>query len=540
MDPTAVNIIIFLVCLTLLVFLLDINIVKVFKDGVKFFSCILNPFCTDSLNWKVILNVIKKSLLKLNPLYTLKNPIVFIVEVGAIIITAITFSHAIQYTDYSFNLQLSIWLWISVFCSNFVETLAQYKHSEQNEQQSKTKIYVNRIAKNGKIENVPVLRLRKGDLIVLNKNDTVPCDGELFTGIALIDESAVIGESVPVVKEADTERNKILKGTKVLYGNIKLKITTNQAVTLIDEFLRITEPPKKLKTPDESAVDATLIGLAIVFLGIIIILVVFADYSKVIISTSALIALFVCLLPTTIGGLLPAIGPSSVEEFSKNNFPLSCVDKDKSCDNIFPSYLQKHSSGNDFSAQTTKSSNFFAQEQSSVVSYVDSGIKEESNIFKHKNLNMKFGGNVIRAEAPVISDFGPVINFEYLLTIALNILGLSKQILATRGNLVMFSVAYDVSKYFAVIPALCASQHPISGVFNVIQLASIKSAVLSVVMFNALIIFLLIPFVFRESVKSQPGATIKNNIKTYGFLGVLLPFIGIKLVNILVVYFHWA
>lgn len=540
MDPIVIKIIVFLALLTLLLFLCDIEIAKVFNKDLFSYSNLKSFYSACVHKIRVLISAINKSILKLNPIYALKNPIVFIVEVGAIIVTTITFSHAMQYEDYSFNLQLSVWLWITVLCSNLVETLAQDKKTKEPEQPKKSQVFVNRISRNGKIENVPLILLRRGDLILLKKNDAVPCDGELFQGIALIDESSVRNVSIPVIKEADTDRNKLLKDSKILYGNIKLKITANQTIIFINDFLNSTDNAKKHKTPDDTALDAALIGLTVVFLSIIIILVIFADYSKVIIATSALIALFVCLLPTTIGGLLPAIGPSSVEAFSKHNLLSTNANTNTSGDDNLVSSLSKSDSLYDFSSQASIPSNFYPPKQPSVVAYVNSKIQDASNILAHNNLNLNFSDEVIKAESPVIAEFSTVIDFEFLLATALNVLGLVKQILVARGNLVVFCLAYDISKYFALIPALCASQHPMSGFLSLFQLASIKSAVLSVVMFNALVILLLIPFAFPDSVKLKPEATLKSNIRIYGFLGVLLPVIGIKLINVLVVYFHWA
>lgn len=541
MDPIIIKIIVFLALLTLLLFLCDIDMTKICKSGKISFSGVKSFLQASFLKFKALIRAINKSFLKLNPLYALKNPIIFIVEVGAIIITTITFSHAMQFEDYSFNLQLAIWLWITVLCANLVETFAEDKKLPENNQPKKSQVYVNRILRNGKVESVPLVLLRRGDLVVLKKNDTVPCDGVLFQGIALIDESAVGNVSIPVIKDADTDRNILIKGSKVLYGNIKLKITANQAIIFINDFLNSIEKPLKKKTPDDTALDAALIGLTIVFMSIIIFLVIFADYSKVIIATSALIALFVCLLPTTIGGLLPAIGPSSVEVFSKNNLFSNPTTFDNSYEDKPIHSLSKSDSGYDFpsTSPTALALNFYPPQQPSVVAYVNSKIQEANNIFAHKNMNLKLSDDVIRAEAPAIAEFR-TIDFEYLLATALNVLGLAKQILVARGNLVIFCLAYDVSKYFAIIPALCASQHPMTGVLSIVQLASIKSAVLSVVMFNALVILLLIPFASPKSVKLKHEVTLKSNIQIYGFLGVLLPFICIKLINILVVYFHWA
>lgn len=531
---------ILLVLLTLLVFLFDIDIIKAVKDGLNSFSKNLKSFWANLAKYKVILTALKKSFLKLNPLYTLKNPLVFIVELGAIIITAITFTYAIKFQDYSFNLQLAIWLWVSVFCSNFIESLAEDKDSKDTDQANKKKTYVNRISKNGKVESVPIILLKKGDLILLRKNEKVPCQGLLFSGIALIDESSICGSSIPVVKEADTPRNVIYQGTTVLYGSIKLKITSNQVLTIFDQFLNIHEYTKKNKNPDEAAIDSILVGLAIIFLGIIFLLVIFADYSKVIISTSALIALFVCLLPTTVGGLLPAIGPSSVQEFSKKN-PLSTqFDLDKSLRNnlftspVSASFNQSYNAINTAQAQKHPFGYYYANSRLE-------GMKEgTNNISAQTNKHTLYTNEYIGADAAAIGSYANKIDFEYMLAGALNILGLAKQILMARGNLVAFSLAYDISKYFAIIPALCASQHPMAGFFSIIQLASIKSAVLSVVIFNALIIVSLTPFSMPEKVSFQSANMLKNTIKNYGLLGVLLPIICIKIINVLVVHLHLA
>lgn len=536
MDPIVIKLIVFFALLTLLLFLCDIDMAK-FKSRLNFFTGIKPLLKACVLKVKRLIIVIGKSFLMFNPICALKNPVIFIVEVGAIIITTITFSHVMQFADYSFNLQLALWLWITVFFANFVETLAQARNTPESNLPKKSQVFVNRILRNGKVESVPLVMLRRGDLVALNKNDTVPCDGVLFQGIALVNESAAGDIFVPVIKDADTDKNVLLKGSKVLYGNIKLKITANQAIVFINNLLNSTQIPLKTKAPEDTALDAALMGLTIVFMSIIIFFVIFADYSKVIIATSALIALFVSLLPTTIGGLLPAIVPSSVEVFSKINSFSNPTTLDNSYEDKRTNPSFKSDSGYDLTPLT---SNFYPPQQPSVVAYVSSKIQEANNIFAHKNMNLKIHDDIIRAEAPAIPELTTIIDFEYLLTTALNVLGLAKQIFATRGALVIFCLAYDVSKYFAIIPALCACQHPMTGVLSLFQLASIKSAVLSVVMFNALVLLLLTPFASPKFIKLKPEDRLRCNIRTYCFLGVLLPFICIKLINVLVVYFHWA
>lgn len=541
MSPIIMQTIIIFTILTLTVFIFDIDIAKLYNDSSNFISCIFKPFCNNLSQEKILASTFKKTFFKLNPFYMLRNPLIFIVEVGAIIITVITFSHAIQFADFSFNLQLSLWLWFTVICANFVESISESNDNSEADEFDKTKMFVSKIAKNGKIKNVPVISLKRGDLILLKKNQIVPCDGVLFHGIALIDESFIRGKSVSVVKEADTDRNAIMRGSKVLYGSIKLKITMNQSLNFFDQFLDIAENIKSHKTPEENAVEAILITLTILFLGVIICLVFFADYSKVIIATSALIALLVCLLPTTIGALLPAIGPSCSEESSKSNFCLSncnAMTPSKVNQNTFMSATLKHNFNNILPNSSTQVSDATEHELSSTASYVSSDIHDEQNIFSTTGDGLMLIDGVLQQEIGV--ERLSIIDFQYLFSVTLNILGLGKQILIARGNLVIFSVCYDIAKYFAIIPALWMSQYPVAGVLNIMHLASVKSAVLSVVIFNALIIFFLIPFAALSPEPTQSETMLKRNIRTYGFLGLLLPFVGIKLINVFVVLFHWA
>lgn len=258
---------------------------------------------------------------RLNPVDMARNPVMLVVEIASVITTLITVYNIKNGVPFSFNLQISIWLWFTVLFANFAEALAEGKGKAQADtlKKSRSETFANRILNNGKIENVPALVLKKDDMVLVKDTEIIPCDGELIDGVALVDESAITGESAPVVRESGGDRSGVTGGTKVLSGTVKIKITANPGETFLDQMIKMVESAKRQKTPNEKALEILLIGLTILFLVVVTTLKFFAGYMTVTISIPVLIALLVCLMPTTIGGLLPAIGIAGMDRLLSHN-----------------------------------------------------------------------------------------------------------------------------------------------------------------------------------------------------------------------------
>ena len=661
---------------------------------------------------------IKGSFIKLNPVSMLRSPVMFIVEIGAVITTLITIYNIAKGNSFSFNLQISLWLWFTVLFANFAEALAEGKGKAQAEslKKSRSETFANRINEDMKIEVIPALSLKKGDIVLVGDNEIIPCDGEMAEGVALVDESAITGESAPVVREAGGDKSGVTGGTKVLSGHVKIKITANPGETFLDQMIKMVEGAKRQKTPNEKALEILLVGLTVLFLVVVVTLKFFAGYMGVAIAIPVLIALLVCLMPTTIGGLLPAIGIAGMDRLLSHNviamsgraveasgdvnvvlldktgtitlgnrlatefIPANGVEEKELAHAAMLSSLaddtpegrsvvvlakeKLHVRGRDiktpegakfieFSAETRMSGVDFGQTQirKGAVDAIEKltkslghefpqevriafekvasqggtplvvaengkvlgvirlkdvlkqGIKERLHQLHLMGIKsvMITGDNpmtaaAIAAEAGV-SDFiaeakpemklakirdyqnngymvamigdgtndapalaqadvavamnagtqaareaSNMIDLDSSPTKLLDIVEIGKQILITRGALTTFSVANDVSKYFAIIPALFVAQFPALKILNIMQLTSPQSAILSAVIFNAIIIPCLIPLSLKgvKYKQTTAEAMLKKNIFIYGFGGLLLPFVAIKLIDILVVLLHLA
>lgn len=662
---------------------------------------------------KFITKAIYDSFLKLNPVNMLRNPVMFTVEIGSVLTTLITIFNIIQNHPFGFNLQISLWLWFTVLFANFAEALAEGKSKAQAEslKQARSDVIAKKLLPNGDIEPTPALSLRKGDIVIAADNHIIPSDGEILEGVALVDESAITGESAPVVRESGGDKTGVTGGTKVLSGNIKIRITANPGETFLDQMVEMIEGAKRQKTPNEKALEILLIGLTILFLVVVITLNFFAGYVDVKISIPILVALLVCLMPTTIGGLLPAIGIAGMDRLMNHNVialsgraveaagDVNIVLLDKTgtitlgnrlatefipAPNVNYEHLARAAMlssladetpegrsivvlakeklglrGRDirtpegskfieFSAETRMSGvdihdkqirkgatdaieefvkpygKTFPKEVKYAVERVageggtplvvcengivlgvvrlkdvlKTGIRER--LLQLKNIGitsvMITGDNPVTAAAIAaeagVTDFiaqarpetklerirnyqsqgymvamigdgtndapalaqadvavamnagtqaareaANMVDLDSSPTKLLDIVEIGKQILITRGALTTFSVANDVAKYFAIIPALFAAQYPILNILNIMHLASSQSAILSAVIFNAIIIPFLIPLSLKgvQYKQTSPKTLLIRNLFIYGLGGLILPFIGIKLIDILVV-----
>lgn len=670
-----------------------------------------------SILWskEIILPAMQSAFARLSPFSMWRNPVMLIAATCALITTIITAFHWYEQAPISFNLQISIWLWITVIFANFAEALAEGKGKAQAEslKQTRSEVFAQRLNADGTIETVAALSLRKGDIVLLEDNQIVPSDGEIIEGVALIDESAITGESAPVVRESGGDRNGVTGGTKILSGKIKIEITANAGETFLDQMIDMIESAKRKKTPNEIALEILLVGLTALFIAITVTLPAFAHYMHVTIPVPILIALLVCLMPTTIGGLLPAIGIAGMDRLLSHNVialtgraieaagDVNIVLLDKTgtitlgnrlATEFIPAPGVKEKElarfamlssladdtpegrsivvlakdilkirGRDirqpqgskfieFKAETrisgidmnnrqirkgaTDSMEEFATQhhvefplavKEAVTKVAMSGgtplvvadrevvygvihlkdvLKQgtKERLLQLKNIGissiMITGDNPITAAAIAaeagVSDFiaqatpdaklrriqkyqqegymvamigdgtndapalaqadvavamnagtqaareaANMVDLDSTPTKLLDIVEIGKQILITRGTLTTFSIANDIAKYFAIVPALFV-QYPVLNALNVMHLSTPQSAILSAVIFNAIIIPSLIPLALKGVKYEQISvkSLLKKNLLIYGLGGIILPFVAIKVIDLLLVFLH--
>src|SRR5690348_16602598 len=277
---------------------------------------------------EIVGRAFRASFVKLNPVTLFKNPVMFVVEVGATLTTLFMIRDLVGGKgDMGFQLQITLWLWFTVLFANFAEAMAEARGKAQADTLRKTKTdsMANRILNNGKIEVVPASKLRSGDIVVVKAGELIPGDGEVIEGIATVDESVITGESAPVIRESGGDRSAVTGGTRVLSDQIKIKITSNPGETFLDKMIALVEGAERQKTPNEIALNILIAGLTLIFLLAVATLQPFAAYAVGAAGTGAvpgvavLVSLLVCLIPTTIGGLLSAIGIAGMDRVMQHN-----------------------------------------------------------------------------------------------------------------------------------------------------------------------------------------------------------------------------
>jgi len=667
---------------------------------------------------KILKNAIIDSFWKLHPRLMVKNPVMFVVEVGAVITMVVLVANVIERTGgYCFGLQITLWLWFTVLFANFAEAMAEGRGKAQAEtlRKARAETEARRLREDGTTEVMPSSKLRSGHVVLVAAGEFIPGDGEVIEGVASVDESAITGESAPVIRESGGDRSAVTGGTRVLSDEIKVRITSNPGQTFLDRMICLVEGASRQKTPNEIALNILLAGLTIIFLLAVVTLQPFAIYSGAPQNIFALVSLLVCLIPTTIGGLLSAIGIAGMDRLIQRNViamsgraveaagdvDVLLLDKtgtitlgNRQATVFHPSpgvtegelasaaqlasfadetpegrsivVLAKEKYGLrgrelaphnptfiPFTAQTRMSgvnmdhteirkgapeaiSRYVAEGgqivptevQESVeriaksggtpllvamnhrvygtielTDIVKGGIRERFDHLRAMGIRtmMITGDNpltaaaiarqagvddflaeakpedkmgLIRSEqakgklvamtgdgtndAPALAqadvgvamntgtqaakEAGNMVDLDSNPTKLIEIVEIGKQLLITRGALTTFSVANDVAKYFAIIPAMFAGTFPLLGVLNVMKLRTPESAILSAVIFNALIIIALIPLALR-GVKYRPlgaAALLRRNLLIYGLGGVIAPFLGIKLIDVLVGWIHLA
>src|SRR5919108_1573056 len=264
----------------------------------------------------IVVRAIVDSFAKLHPRTMMKNPVMFVVEVGAVLTTLQLVRDTLHHTGaFGFGLQITLWLWFTVLFANFAEAMAEGRGKAQAEtlRKARAETQAHRLRTDGSIETVPSSKLRSGDVVVVSAGEFIPGDGEVIEGVASVDESAITGESAPVIRESGGDRSAVTGGTRVLSDHIVVRIATNPGESFLDRMIALVEGASRQKTPNEIALDILLAGLTLVFLIAVVSLQPFADYSNITISVTVIVALLVCLIPTTIGGLLSAIGIAGMD-----------------------------------------------------------------------------------------------------------------------------------------------------------------------------------------------------------------------------------
>src|SRR5262252_663208 len=270
---------------------------------------------------KIIRRALLDAIRKLNPIKMMGNPVMFVVEVGSVLTTILLIRNITQGAGVGFELQITLWLWFTVLFANFAEAMAEGRGKAQADtlRRAKTETIAHRLFPDGRLETVPAPRLRKDDVVIVSAGEFIPGDGEIIEGVASVDESAITGESAPVIREAGGDRSAVTGGTRVLSDYIKVRITSNPGETFIDRMIALVEGAERQKTPNEIALNILLAGLTIIFLLAVVTLQPFAVYSHAPQSVFVLVSLLVCLIPTTIGGLLSAIGIAGMDRLVQRN-----------------------------------------------------------------------------------------------------------------------------------------------------------------------------------------------------------------------------
>ncbi len=666
----------------------------------------------------LVKEALKQSFIKLSPAKMFRNPVMFTVWIGTLVMTGVCVWIATGEThqgSLAYNIIVTAVLLITLLFANFAEAIAEARGKAQADSLRKTReetpakwiqtigeMYVN------EIKIVPSSQLKKGDIFLCETGDTIPSDGEIIEGLATIDESAITGESAPVIREAGGDKSSVTGGTKVLSDKIKVKVTTAAGESFLDKMIALVEGASRQKTPNEIALTILLAGFTLVFIIVTITLKPFGDYAQTPITIAAFISLFVCLIPTTIGGLLSAIGIAGMDRALRANvitksgkavetagdIDVLLLDKtgtitigNRKATNFYPangidekdfvkaavlssmsdetpegksiielaginplSYKMENPRFIKFTAETRssgvefqntrirkgasdairklceKAGNTFPAETAEQVKIISSnggtplvvaenekviGVIELQDIIKPgiserferlrkmgiktvmvtgdnpltaKYIAEKAGVddfiaearpedkmNYIRKEqslgrlvammgdgtndAPALAqadvgvamnsgtqaakEAGNMVDLDNDPTKLIEVVEIGKQLLMTRGTLTTFSIANDVAKYFAIVPALFIASIPALQGLNIMKLHSPESAILSAVIFNAIIIPLLIPLALKGVAYKPIGASalLRRNLLIYGLGGVIVPFIGIKLIDLLVTIF---
>ncbi len=563
-----------------------------------------------------VIDSIKQSFVKLNPRVMIKNPIMFTVEVCTAIMFLVMLYSIVNDSQGSFiyNLWVFVILFITLLFANFAEAIAEARGKAQADSLRKTREETPaKLIVNGTLKTVSSSRLKKGDIFVCEAGDVIPADGEIIEGLASIDESAITGESAPVIREAGGDKSSVTGGTKVLSDQIKVMVSTQPGESFLDKMIALVEGASRQKTPNEIALTILLAAFTLVFVIVCITLKPFADYTGTVITIASFLSLFVCLIPTTIGGLLSAIGIAGMDRALRANVITKSGKAVETAGDIDTLLLDKTGT---ITIGNRKATRFYPAQgvdehafiEACLLSSVSDDTPEGKSIIelgresglrmrnlntdgahmikftaetKCSGINLKDGTEIRKGafdaidkmeyikkeqaagklvammgdgtnDAPALAqanvgvamnsgtqaakEAGNMVDLDNDPTKLIEIVEIGKQLLMTRGTLTTFSIANDVAKYFAIVPALFMLSIPELAALNIMGLHSPESAILSAVIFNAIIIPILIPLALK-GVQYKPigaSALLRRNLLIYGIGGVIAPFVGIKLIDLVV------
>ena len=629
---------------------------------------------------ELVIESLKQAFVKLNPRTMIKNPIMFTVEVATwvmlLVIVGIAVTGDTTQGSVGYNIAIFIVLFVTLLFANFAEAIAEARGKAQADSLRKTREETPaKLLVNGTTKVISSNQLKKGDVFECVAGDVIPSDGEIIEGLASIDESAITGESAPVIREAGGDKSSVTGGTKVLSDRILVKVTTQPGESFLDKMIALVEGASRQKTPNEIALTILLAAFTLVFVIVCVTLIPFGDYSATAISIAAIVSLFVCLIPTTIGGLLSAIGIAGMDRALRANvitksgkavetagdidtllldktgtitignrkatnfYPVAGIDEREFIEACLMSSLSDETPEGksivelgrergfrmrDLNTVGAKMIKFTAETKCSGVDMMNGtrirkgafdenviGVIELQDIIKpgiqerferlrkmgvktvmvtgDNPLTAKYiaekagvddfiaeakpedkmeyikkeqaGGKLVAMmgdgtnDAPALAqadvgvamnsgtqaakEAGNMVDLDNDPTKLIEIVEIGKQLLMTRGTLTTFSIANDVAKYFAIVPALFMVAIPELAALNIMHLHSPESAILSAVIFNAIIIPILIPLALR-GVQYKPigaSALLRRNLFIYGLGGIVAPFVGIKLIDMLISLF---
>lgn len=521
---------------------------------------------------KMILRAMKESMIKMNPRTQMKNPVMFLVYVSAILTTSlwIVSLFGIQDAPGRYTLAIAVILWFTCLFANFAEAIAEGRGKAQADalRASRKDVDARRIpsaAEKDKIETVPSASLKKGNIVIVKSGEQIPADGEIIEGAASVDESAITGESAPVIREAGGDRSAVTGGTTVLSDWIIVRVTSEQGNSFMDKMIAMVEGASRKKTPNEIALEIFLIALSIIFILVTVSLYTYSIFSakqagiENPTSVTTLVALLVCLAPTTIGALLSAIGIAGMSRLNQANVLAMSGRAIEAAGDVDVLLLDKTGTitlGNRQASElipvdgTEISELADAAQLSSLAEATPEGKLTMIRDFQSKGHLVAMTGDGTN-DAPALAqadvavamnsgtqaakEAGNMVDLNSSPTKLIQIVQIGKQLLMTRGSLTTFSIANDVAKYFAIIPALFMGLYPGLSALNIMNLASPMSAVLSAIIYNALIIVALIPLALKgvKYREVSAGKLLSRNLLVYGLGGLAAPFIFIKLIDLL-------
>lgn len=542
---------------------------------------------------KMLGRAIKDSFAKLSPKTQAKNPVMFLVFVSAILtsILWVVSLFGLKDAPSGYTLAIAIILWFTVLFANFAEAIAEGRGKAQADslRASRKDVDAHKIpsvSQKDSVTVVPSALLKKGELVIVKAGEQIPADGEVIEGAASVDESAITGESAPVIREAGGDRSAVTGGTTVLSDWIVVRVTNEAGESFLDKMIAMVEGAARKKTPNEIALQIFLVALSIIFILVTVSLYTYSIFSAKLAgienptSVTTLVALLVCLAPTTIGALLSAIGIAGMSRLNQANVLAMSGRAIEAAGDVDILMLDKTGTitlGNRQASEFIPVDGVDIQELadaaqlSSLADEPPEGrsvvvlAKEQFGIrgrsLQDKNMHfvpftavtrmsgVDFDGNEIRKGAADVAvamnsgtqaakEAGNMVDLDSSPTKLIDIVRIGKQLLMTRGSLTTFSIANDVAKYFAIIPALFMGLYPGLSAMNIMGLHSRQSSVLSAIIYNALIIIALIPLALK-GVKYREvaaGKLLSRNLLVYGLGGLAAPFIFVKLIDVLLVF----